>query len=46
MWDVHSGGLLGMDKTLKRVLVLYIVQKLVVQVFPVLKPYVGVLSIL
>lgn len=44
MWDVHSGGLLGMEKTLKRVLVLYIA--LVVQVFPVLKPYVGVLSIL
>lgn len=41
MWDVHSGGLLEMEKTLKRVLV----QNHLVGVFSVLKPYIGVLSI-
>lgn len=35
-----------MEETLKWVLGLYMVQKLLVQVFPVLRPYVGVLFIL
>lgn len=35
-----------MEETLKWFLVLYMVQKLLVQVFPVLRPYVGVLFFL
>lgn len=35
-----------MEETLKWFLGLYVVQKLLVQVFPVLRPYVGVLFIL
>lgn len=45
MSSVHFGGLLEMEETLKWFLVLYVVQKLLVQVFPVLRPCVGVLFI-
>lgn len=46
IWSVSFGELLEMEETLKWFLVLYMVQKLLVQVFPVLRPYLGVLFIL